>query len=62
MNGKPLPLEYGAPLRLRVETQVDYEMVKYLRSIELVKDYYHIGESQGGYREDVQFYGTSAEI
>ena len=62
MNGKPLPLEYGAPLRLRVETQLGYKMVKYLRSIELVKDYHRIGEGQGGYREDVQFYGTSAEI
>jgi DMSO/TMAO reductase YedYZ molybdopterin-dependent catalytic subunit len=62
MNGKQLPLEHGAPLRLRVETQLGYKMVKYLRSIEFVKDYHHIGEGQGGFREDVQFYGTSAEI
>ncbi|MBV9690144.1 MAG: molybdopterin-dependent oxidoreductase [Ktedonobacteraceae bacterium] len=62
MNGKPLPLEHGAPLRLRVETELGYKMVKYLRSIELVADYSHIGEGQGGFREDYQFYGTSAEI
>jgi DMSO/TMAO reductase YedYZ molybdopterin-dependent catalytic subunit/thiosulfate reductase cytochrome b subunit len=62
MNGLPLPIPHGAPLRLRVETQLGYKMVKYLRSIELVADYTHIGEGQGGFREDVQFYGTSAEI
>jgi methionine sulfoxide reductase catalytic subunit len=37
-------------------------MVKYLYSIELVEDYRHIGGGQGGFREDVQYYGTSAEI
>ncbi len=62
MNGKPLPLEHGAPLRLRVETELGYKMVKYLRSIEFVKDYSHIGDGQGGYREDVQYYGKGAEI
>ncbi len=62
MNGQPLPLEHGAPLRLRVETVLGYKMVKYLRSIELVADYSGIGEGQGGFREDVQFYGRGAEI
>lgn len=27
MNGQPLPLVYGAPLRLRVENQLGYKMV-----------------------------------
>ncbi len=62
MNGKPLPLEHGAPLRLRVETQLGYKMVKYLRSIELVEDYAHLWDGQGGFREDIQFYGRGAEI
>jgi DMSO/TMAO reductase YedYZ molybdopterin-dependent catalytic subunit/thiosulfate reductase cytochrome b subunit len=62
MNGKPLPLEHGAPLRLRVETQLGYKMVKYLRSIELVEDYSHIGKGRGGFREDFQYYGRTAEI
>ncbi|GAC1367208.1 MAG: hypothetical protein NVS2B12_17010 [Ktedonobacteraceae bacterium] len=61
MNGKPLPLEHGAPLRLRAETQLGYKMVKYLRSIELVADYSHIGRGQGGYREDYQYYDKYAE-
>jgi DMSO/TMAO reductase YedYZ molybdopterin-dependent catalytic subunit len=62
MNGQPLPIEHGAPVRLRVESLLGYKMVKYLRSIEFVEDYRHIGEGQGGFREDFQYYGTSAEI
>jgi DMSO/TMAO reductase YedYZ molybdopterin-dependent catalytic subunit/thiosulfate reductase cytochrome b subunit len=62
MNGEPLPIPHGAPLRLRVETLLGYKMVKYLRSIELVKDYSNIGEGQGGFREDFQYYGKGAEI
>jgi DMSO/TMAO reductase YedYZ molybdopterin-dependent catalytic subunit len=62
MNGKPLPIVHGAPVRLRVETLLGYKMVKYLRSIEFVEDYSHIGQGQGGFREDFQYYGTAAEI
>lgn len=62
MNGQPLPIPHGAPLRLRVETVLGYKMVKYLRSIKLIADYSHIGEGQGGFREDYQFYGKGAEI
>jgi DMSO/TMAO reductase YedYZ molybdopterin-dependent catalytic subunit/thiosulfate reductase cytochrome b subunit len=62
MNGAPLPLNHGAPLRLRVETKLGFKMVKWLKSIELVEDYRTVGEGQGGYREDFQYYGTGAEI
>jgi DMSO/TMAO reductase YedYZ molybdopterin-dependent catalytic subunit len=62
MNGEQLPINHGAPVRLRVETQLGYKMVKYLRSIELVEDYRQVGSGQGGFREDEQYYGTSAEI
>jgi DMSO/TMAO reductase YedYZ molybdopterin-dependent catalytic subunit len=62
MNGEPLPLEHGAPLRLRVETELGYKMVKYLRSIELIEDYSKIGKGHGGFREDVQYYGSAAQI
>jgi hypothetical protein len=47
---------------LSVETQLGYKLVKYLRSIELVKDYSSKGKGQGGFREDFQYYGKSAEI
>lgn len=62
MNGETLPINHGAPLRLRVETLLGYKMVKYLRSIELVNDYSKIGLGQGGFREDYQYYGKGAEI
>lgn len=52
MNGKPLPIPYGAPLRLRVERQLGYKMAKYLMRIELVNSYASIGEGKGGYWED----------
>ena len=37
MNGRSLPVSHGAPVRLRVETQLGYKSVKYLHRI-LVKD------------------------
>ena len=33
-----------------------------LHSIELVAEYSTVSEGQGGYREDVQYYGIGAEI
>jgi DMSO/TMAO reductase YedYZ molybdopterin-dependent catalytic subunit/thiosulfate reductase cytochrome b subunit len=62
MNGKPLPVEHGAPIRLRVETQLGFKMVKWLRSIEIVEDYRTVGEGLGGYRENVQYFGVGASI
>ena len=52
MNGKPLPVENGAPLRVRVERQLGYKMPKYLRKIELVDSFAMIGQGHGGYWED----------
>ncbi len=62
MNYERLPVPHGAPLRLRVETQLGFKMVKYIRSIEFVEDYRDIGEGQGGWREDNQHYSTEAGI
>ena len=62
MNGKPLQVEHGAPLRLRVETKLGFKMTKWIKSIELVDDFSKIGQGQGGYREDDQYFGTEAEI
>jgi DMSO/TMAO reductase YedYZ molybdopterin-dependent catalytic subunit len=33
MNGRELPIPHGAPVRLRVETQLGQKNVKYLRRI-----------------------------
>ena len=52
MNGKPLEVQYGAPLRLRVERQLGYKMNKYIKRIELVEDFADVGGGKGGYWED----------
>jgi DMSO/TMAO reductase YedYZ molybdopterin-dependent catalytic subunit len=52
MNGAPLPVPHGAPLRLRVERQLGYKMAKYVMRIELVDDFSKIGGGRGGYWED----------
>jgi thiosulfate reductase cytochrome b subunit len=62
MNGEPLPIEHGAPVRLRIETQLGYKMVKWVRAIEFVADVDAIGQGQGGWREDQQYYANAAGI
>lgn len=62
MNGQPLPVEHGAPLRLRVESQLGFKMVKYLHRIEFVESLARVGKGHGGLREDYQQYGTEAGI
>jgi len=52
LNGKPLPVENGAPLRVRVERQLGYKMPKYLYKIELVDGFANVGGGRGGYWED----------
>ncbi|HEU0042364.1 MAG TPA: molybdopterin-dependent oxidoreductase [Jiangellaceae bacterium] len=62
MNDKPLPLTFGAPLRLRVESIHGYKMVKYLRRIEWIEDYATEGDGQGGTREDSGYQALNARI
>ena len=52
MNGRPLPVPHGAPLRLRVETQLGYKMAKYIRRIQFVESFKEIAQGKGGYWED----------
>ena len=52
MNGRPLPVEHGAPLRLRLERQLGYKMAKYVMRIELVESFAGIGKGKGGYWPD----------
>jgi DMSO/TMAO reductase YedYZ molybdopterin-dependent catalytic subunit len=52
LNDQPLPVENGAPLRLRVETQLGYKHAKYLRALEFVVSLDKIGQGKGGYWED----------
>ncbi len=52
MNGEVLPVPYGAPLRLRVERQLGYKHAKYIKRIEAVESFAHLGGGKGGYWED----------
>jgi DMSO/TMAO reductase YedYZ molybdopterin-dependent catalytic subunit len=52
MNGTPLPMENGAPLRLRVERQLGYKMAKYVHTIELVDSFASLGAGRGSYWAD----------
>ncbi len=52
MNGRPLPVGHGAPLRLRVETQIGYKNAKYVDRIEVVDSLANLGKGRGGWWED----------
>ena len=52
LNGKPLDVPHGAPLRLRFERQLGYKHAKYVTRIELVESLTGIGSGKGGYWED----------
>jgi DMSO/TMAO reductase YedYZ molybdopterin-dependent catalytic subunit len=52
MNGQPLPVSHGAPLRLRLERQLGYKMAKYVHTVEAVDSLAHIGQGRGGFWED----------
>jgi methionine sulfoxide reductase catalytic subunit len=62
MNGQPLPIPHGAPLRLRLETQLGFKMVKYIRAIEFVENYKNIGKGHGGWSEDNVYRSQEAGI
>ncbi|MGH2487595.1 MAG: molybdopterin-dependent oxidoreductase, partial [Ktedonobacterales bacterium] len=62
MNGHSLPLAHGAPLRLRLENQLGFKMVKWLKSIEFVESFRTVGEGLGGSREENKHYEQSVPI
>ena len=59
MNGQPLPVEHGAPLRLRVERQLGYKNTKYIAKIVLMDSFKDLGDGKGGFWEDqgYEWYG-----
>ncbi len=52
LNGAPLPVGNGAPLRLRLERQLGYKMAKYVMRIEAVDRLDRTGGGKGGFWED----------
>jgi len=49
MNGRDLPIPHGAPVRLRVERQLGYKSMKYLRRIVAVDEF-----DDGGKKGNIQ--------
>jgi thiosulfate reductase cytochrome b subunit len=62
MNGAPLSVLHGAPLRLRCENELGFKMVKWIAAIEFVHSYADLGAGEGGYNEDHEFYGYRVPI
>jgi DMSO/TMAO reductase YedYZ molybdopterin-dependent catalytic subunit len=52
LNGAPLSVGHGAPLRLRVERQLGYKHAKYLMRIEVTDRLDGFGRGRGGFWED----------
>ena len=55
LNGQTLPVEHGAPIRVRAERQLGYKMAKYVQRIEVVENFNHINGGKGGYWEDLGY-------
>lgn len=52
LNDEPLDAAHGAPVRLRIPTQLGYKSAKWVRRIEVVASLKNIGSGNGGYWED----------
>ena len=52
LNGQPLPVANGAPLRARIERQLGYKHAKYLYRVEAVAALDALHGGSGGYWED----------
>jgi methionine sulfoxide reductase catalytic subunit len=62
MNGSRLSRVYGAPLRLRVENQLGYKMIKWIERIEFIASEKLIGKGEGGKNEDDEYYDLLPNI
>ena len=52
MNGAPLSVGHGDPVRLRVERQLGYKQAKYVMGLDIVDSLAGYGSGKGGYWED----------
>jgi sulfoxide reductase catalytic subunit YedY len=68
-NSAPLSSVYGAPLRLSVENQLGYKMVKWIykmvkwiERIEFIESETHVGKGEGGTKEDDEYFDLLPNI
>ncbi len=52
LNDATLPIQNGAPVRVRIERALGYKQAKYVHTIELVDGFGRLGLGKGGYWED----------
>lgn len=59
MNGRDLPIQHGAPVRLRVERQLGWKSLKFVSRLQLVDRLDRVGQGKGSYVADFgfQWYG-----
>lgn len=62
MNGSPVTVPHGAPLRLRAERHLGYKQAKYVIGMEVVESFAGIQGGNGGYWEDNVDYDWFAGI
>ena len=55
LNGAPVPIANGAPVRMRIERKLGYKQPKYVHTIEVVDGYAGFGGGKGGYWEDLGY-------
>ena len=52
----------GAPLRLRVENQLGYKMIKWIERIEFIESERSVGQGEGGSNEDNEYFDLIPNI
>jgi DMSO/TMAO reductase YedYZ molybdopterin-dependent catalytic subunit len=62
MNREPLPDVYGTPVRLRVENQLGYKMVKWIQSIDFIESEKELGAGLSGKNEDDEYFNLIQNI
>ena len=55
MNGRDLPADHGAPLRVRVARQLGYKSVKYLSQITVTDSLKDFGKGMGSYSPEIGY-------
>lgn len=55
LNGVPVPVANGAPLRMRIERKLGYKQPKYVHTIEVVDSYARLAGGRGGTWEDAGY-------